>query len=134
MGVYVADGILLGLVLSGTKIKGKLLDKQDEIIQYLENVVKISGDADAKAIFCLDNPYESKGNYYIGIFWQWSQRWGMDIDDKWQPLFLLKEKSDEMFSEVKHSKLQEKIFENLNNYIPNIKLEDIKFYEVRYFS
>jgi len=130
MGIYVTDGILLGIIKKPEDIPDKF--HEDDILNYLDNIIKLSQESNAEAI-CLAND-EENGDYYIGIFWKWSERRAMGLDDKWLPLYVLSSESKSMLQQEKYISLRQKLLENLKSYIPNLVLEDIHFYECRYFS
>lgn len=132
MGVSVSDGVLLGIVS-----KSKQIANHQEILREALNSTlqkSIVKDNEAKAVCLPNDPYSPSSDYYVGIFWAWSERRALALDDKWLPLFQEKPDAREMIQDPKYQGLQTQIFALLKGYIPDLQTEVVTFYEVRYYS
>ncbi len=150
MSVSVSDGILLGAVvptsrvikssnkyvthvemlniLSGGEKPAQNFTEEDAIV-HLNNIIKMNAEKDAIALASENDPYNKEKTFYIGIFWEWSNRKAMKLDDKWTPLFLeVNGKSEEK------QILKQRIFEVASKVIKDLKESEIKMYEVRFFE
>ncbi len=150
MGIYVSDGILLGIVVPKDRLvktsnkyvsHGEMLNilsggpkppenfTLEDADTHLSNIIKMNKE-EAVSICRLNDPYNSKDpNYYIGIFWEMSNRKAMKLDDKWKPLFLESGDVDE-----NKTILKERVFDITSKVVNDLKKAEIKMYEVRFFE
>lgn len=157
MSTYVSDGILLGLVIDKTRIKNassKYTSHKDALDiltggtqnnsnneysltdakQHLQNIIKLNNE-NAIAVCEINDPYNSSNaKYYIGIFWEWSNRQAMDLDDKWEPLYSELKNSDQAMKESKNELYRQRVIEIAEKIVNDVEEDEIKLYEVRFFD
>ncbi|SRR6266404_8787508 len=149
MSISVSDGILLGAIvpksriikssnkyvssdemlniLSGSKKPDENFTLEDAI-DHINNIIKMNGE-NATAICDVNDPFNKESDYYVGIFWEWSNRSSMKLDDKWKPLFL-------EVGEIEAEKitLKQRVFDITSKVVKDLKESEIKMYEVRFFE
>ena len=134
MGVYVRDGLLLGLVIAKYETIKNLYEdeiKRDDVFQKIQNVIKLENE-DAISIFDPCDVY-NESPICLGIFEKWSERRALELDELWKPLFIEHPRSSELLNSPKYSKLSKKLYETLQNYFPNLNPADIRIYQVRFW-
>jgi hypothetical protein len=154
MGVYVSDGILLGIVTDPKRIKksnSKLLDHNEALAvitgakqnktsysledaqMHLVNVIKMNNE-DAKAIVQENNPYETDSDFYLGIFWECSNRRSLNLDNEMKILYKKISKSEQAMKESKNGLLGQRVYEIAHKLIKDLKPEEIQLFEARFFE
>ena len=134
MGIYVHDGILLGVVTNSPPN----LDNSDieEILDKIQTIIdthQFSSDIrNAKPIACLN--IDGGSAYYLGFFWHWSERGAMELDFLWKPLHKHNTKSGQNFKKADYQQARDLLFQILKPHLPDLSKNKIKFHEVRFFS
>lgn len=140
MGVYVIDGYLIGTVIEDNESIKELYkneDKHQDIIEKIENVIKLQADNiklladEARGLFGPCNSYNSSTPIYLGIFLVWSRRKAMELDEKWKPLYIQHPKSAEIIKKKSYSEITMRLFGSLVNYFPRLEKSDVKIFQAR---
>ncbi len=117
---------MLGIVRAEDNDIKKLYDeKYDEIVKKLQSIADKYKE-EVKGMLINNNSYESQSDCYAGIFWEWSNRRTLSIDDQVKNPYVVAPDSNAM--------LKKETYEVLKDYFPGIEPEEIKFYEARLYT
>lgn len=131
MGVYVSDGILLGVI-----IKPERLTKDadlEQAFEQIENILKITKEEAEPVANTLD-PYSGNSDIAVGVFWEWSTREAMELDNQYKQLYKVQTLAEQTVKKEKYQRLKELLIGTLQKVVADYNSDEITFYEMRRYS